>query len=335
MKRKILLAFLALISVAAIGVSTAFADEFDLDGINSNSEYVDKGYLIVTPNRLRFDGILEPGNIYTTSFRAINIGGKPLTFNLTIEPYGVRSENYDPVYSEPTNRTKITDWITILGDTEFTLEPQAGRHRCDDCSVEIIVRVNVPANAVGGSQYAAIMANIIPTEPSTSSISALARIALALHATINGGDLEYSGTLLDRRISAFSFKPVIRTSSSVKNDGNADFVASYHLLIKSFFGDRTAYDKTEDKIIYPDTIRFSEQNWDEAPALGIFNVTQEITYINENGEQVTDTFRRVTIICPLWLIAILIAILTVLTIAIIFRKQHHKTGHKKPSWEQG
>jgi len=336
MKRKLTLVFLAFIGLITLGSPIAFAEEFDLEGINTENEYSDRGYLIVAPNRLRFDGVLEPGNTYTTSFRAINIGGKPISFNLTAEPYGVINETYKPIYSEPTNRTKISEWITFPGGTQFTLEPQNGRSKCDDCSVEIIVRVRVPKEAIGGGQYAAVMANIIPSSPEDSekSFKALARIALAVHSTING-NITYSGAIISHRISTFSFEPIIKTSSTVENYGNADFQASYHLLVEPFLGGDAAYDNTEDKIIFPETKRAFDQNWDGAPALGIFHVTQEITYVDENGDQVTDTFKRVTIICPLWLILIVIALIVLLIIAIIIRSKRLKTGNKKkPSWEQ-
>ena len=335
MKRNLILVFLALIGLIALSRPAVFAKEFDLEDINTENKYSDRGYLIVTPNRLRFNGVLEPGNTYTAEFTAVNIGGKPISFNLTTEAYGVQNESYKPIYSEPTNRTKISEWITFPGGTEFTLEPQAGRHKCDDCAVDITVRVRVPKDAVGGGQYAAVMANIVPSGTNTGSFQALARIALTIFSTING-DITYKGDMINHQISTFSFAPIITTSSTVENYGNADFQASYRLLVESIFGGKVAYDKTEEKIIFPETKRVYEQNWDGAPALGVFNVTQAITYINESGEQITDTFKRVTIICPLWFIIIIIAfIATIVTSAAMNKKRRKmKKNHKKPSWDQ-
>ena len=324
-----------IIGLFALSVPSVFADELDLTDLKPQGQYTDRGYLIVTPSRLRISGLFEPGKTYTTSFNAVNIGGKPISFSLTVEPFGVKSGNYEAIYSEHTNRTKITDWITFPGGTEFTLEPQAGRSKCDDCMVEIVLRIRVPNDAVGGGQYAAIMVNVEPSKNEESSFNAVSRIALPLHTTVDGNVI-YSGDIIQHSIAAFSFKPTIKTSTTIENAGNADFEASYHLLIEPFFGGEKAYEQTVEKIIYPETKRIFEHNWEDAPALGIFNVTQAITYINPSGITITDTFKRVTIICPLWLIVIVLAFIIALITSLVLRKKRRKLDKKskKPSWEQ-
>jgi len=329
MRRKITLVFLAFMGIIALSgipqIAGVFADELTDDGW----EYTDRGYLLVSPNRLRY-GTLEPGSNYTETFMAYNIGDQPISFKLSAEPFWVEDETYAPIYSEATNRTKISNWITFPNATEYTLAP---RNQEGD-RVEITVRVKVPSDAVGGGQYAAVMANIIPPDADANSFQARSRIALPLYSTING-DVIYRGKIVNRSISGFSFAPIIRTSSTIENTGNADFEAKYHLLIKSFFGSKTAYDDTQEKIILPETKRIFEHSWEDAPALGIFNVTQEITYVNENGEQVTDSYKRVTILCPLWLILVILTIVVLAVIAITYQKKSRNIKHKKSSWEQG
>ncbi|MCL1839628.1 hypothetical protein FWF89_01325 [Candidatus Saccharibacteria bacterium] len=337
MKKKISLMLLALVSIIALGgvlqTASVLADEFDIDRIE---EQYQQGYLLISPNRLRYKGLLEPGKSYTETFMAYNIGAEPISFNLTVEPFGVKGEDYEPIYSEATNRTKVTDWVSFPTGTEFTLAPRNERDERNNYidRIEITVRIKVPSDAIGGGQYAAVMANIVSTNPGPS-VGAKARIALLLYSTING-DVVYKGAIINQAISAFSFEPIIKTSSTVENSGNADFQATYRISVEPFFGGELAYENTEEKIIMPETKRIFEQNWDSAPALGIFNVTQEITYINEDGQEVTDTFKRLTIICPLWLILVVIAILVLLIIAIIIKRKRRKMkGSKKPSWEQG
>jgi len=345
MKKYTILILLILVGLITLGSvpATDYVHAEDIEAIELESDILDagkssdRGYLIISPTHLRYDGILEPGNTYTKSFRAINIGSKPITFNLTIEPFSVEDETYKPIYSQPTNHTKITDWITLPEGKRFTLEPQGGDNldECDGCYVDLPIRVRIPIDAVGGGQYAAVMANIEPTEDEEGSsiVQAVARIALPIYSTVNG-DLVYKGNIINQRITNFTFEPIIKTTSTVENLGNADFLASYHLSIEPFFGGETAYDETQEKIIMPETKRIFSQNWEDAPLLGIFNVTQEITYLDEDGKEVTDTFKRLSIICPLWLILIVIAILILFVISIIFDKKRRKAGNKKPSWEQ-
>ena len=103
----------------------------------------------------------------------------------------------------------------------------------------------------------------------------------------------------------------------------------------TFSQEHDSLENTQEKIIMPETKRIFGQNWEEAPLLGIFNVTQTITYLDEDGKAVTDTFKRISIICPLWLIILVIAILILFIISVIFNRKRRKAGHnKKPSWEQ-
>ncbi len=249
------------------------------------SEYADRGYLIVSPNRLMFDGVLEPLKSYSSSFRAINVGGAPITFDLTVEPFSVTNETYEAVYSEPSNRTRITDWITFPGGKEFTLDPQE--------DVEIIVRVNIPRDAIGGGQYAAVMANIhAPVEGTSSPFQATARIAIPLFSTVKG-DIIFKGAIISHDSTAFTFSPIIKTSTILENTGNADYSAKYHLTITSAWNNEITYEDTQEKLILPDTKRIFEQNWDSAPALGFFNLEQQVTDFQKERKGIHGTMATV------------------------------------------
>lgn len=324
--KKIILALMAFIGVITLGfgVTNASAEEIDVD---SGKQYTDRGYLLISPATLKY-GLLEPGSNYTETIRAYNVGGKSLTFDLTSEAFWVQDGTYDAVFSEPSNRTKLSEWITFPDGTEYTIEPNE--------NVEIRIRVKVPKDAIGGGQYAAVMANIKPNnESGEASVQAQARIALQVYSTING-EITYKGALKAQSIAGFSFEPIIKTSSTIENTGNADFEAKYHLTIKSVFGGDIAHEDTQEKIVLPETTRIFEQSWGGAPALGIFNVSQEITYVNENGEQVVETYEKVTIICPLWLIVIVAAFIVLAIVYAVVSSKKRKAGKnsKKASWEQ-
>ena len=326
MKKKIII-LLALVLAGPLSLLSTVSAVDETGSIRKDC--TDRGYLLITPGHFKY-GLLEPGSSYTETFTAINsceTGGEALTFNLTVEPYWVSGETYEPVFSGQTNRTKLSEWVTFPDGTEYTLEPTE--------QVEIRVRVKVPNNAVGGGQYAAVMANIVPTKDNTTSINAQARIAILLHSTING-EVEYRGRLISQSITGFTFDPSIKTSSVVENTGNADFEATYRLKISPFFDEEEiVYETAHTKLILPETKRIFEQSWDEAPALGIFRVNQEIDYVDENGEQTTISYSQISIICPLWLILLIVLIITMIVIAVIMKKkQRSKKDSKKPSWEQ-
>ena len=323
-KKKILTAItLVLFGITIFTPNASAIDESPI--IDSSEEYSDRGYLIISPIWFRL-GLLEPGSNYTKQFSAVNIGGKPLTFRLSTEPFWVNGEEYQAIYSEPSNRTKIAEWVTFPNGTEYTLEPQE--------KVEISVRIKIPSDAIGGGQYGAVMSTIVPTASKNSSgIQPQARIALQLYSTING-DINYKGQLVSQNITGFSFDPILKASSLIENLGNADFEATYRFKIEPFFGGDIAYEDAQTKIILPETKRIFEQSWDGAPALGIFHITHEIDLINEDGEPVTISHSRIAIICPIWLIFIVLLIVALIVISIIMKHKQRKTASRKPSWEQ-
>lgn len=330
MKKRIASVLLMLVSLMILGgTMNVFAEEKSQTEVEA--KYADRGYLILTPGSLRY-GTLEPGSSYTETVEAHNIGGAPISFTLSVEPYWIANESYESTYSEPTNHTKLTDWVSLPDGEEYTLESQE--------VVKIRVRVKVPEDAVGGGQYAAVMANVIPPESNTEAgIDAKARIALRLYSTVNG-DIIYKGNVINQSIAGFSFEPIIKSSSTLENTGNTDFEATYKLTIKPLWSDEIATGEplSETKIILPETKRIFEQNWEEAPALGIFQVAQEITYVNSDGLEATTTLERIVVICPLWLILIIIVALVLIIVAIIIaRKKRQKSQPKhpkRPTWEQ-
>ncbi len=201
----------------------------------------------------------------------------------------------------------------------------------------------MPSDAVGGGQYAAIMANLEQSKDQSGGFAAEARIALLLHSTIDG-DVTYSGCLVNHGITGFTLNSAIRTTSTLENTGNSDYEAVYRMVVEPFFGGESVYEDKQEKVIFPETTRVFEQVWGEAPSLGMFNVTQEISYLNEAGEQVTDTFRSLAVICPLWLILVVFAIVVLCFVAVVLqvRARQKRSGGKgrgrgarKPSWEQG
>lgn len=316
MKKSIKAIILSLMAITFVllGSVSVFA-EVEADSEDFTNQYPDRGYLLISPSKLKY-GLLEPGNSYTETFEAYNIGGKTLTFKLSAEPFGVEDKTYEPIFSEATNRTKVADWVSFPDGTEYTIEPQE--------STSIRVRVKVPKDAIGGGQYAAIMATIVnKSDNDSSQIQAQSRVALQLYSTVNG-DLTYQGELSSRSVSGFSFEPVIKSSSTIKNTGNADFEAKYALTIKSAWNGEIEYEDTQDKVVMPETTRIFAQNWEEAPRIGVYNVTQEITYVNQNGEQVVESHESLAIICPAWLILIVLVIIALIITSVVLSNKKRK-----------
>ena len=78
--------------------------------------------------------------------------------------------------------------------------------------------------------------------------------------------------------------------------------------------------------VLPDTSRTGVLTWSDAPKLGIFKVTQEISFLDQSF-----TFSQVVLICPIWLIALVIVLIIALIVRIIYRVKSHKQSTKPTS----
>lgn len=89
--------------------------------------------------------------------------------------------------------------------------------------------------------------------------------------------------------------------------------------VKAFFGGAEVFSIEEEKVLMAESTRKFEQVWAEAPLLGIFNVAQEITLLGD-----THLFTGVAVICPLWLIIMVIIAIVIAIICIAHRNKRRQ-----------
>lgn len=309
MKKNLLIAAVTLILGTIIGGSIV-TEASSITNQSSHSES-----LSLSPSRLQF-GILEPGNRYTETFTIQNTSDDSLSISLSAIQYWVANEHYDIDYSAPNSYNQLAEWITFSDGESYTLDP--------DESLEASVRVSVPSGVTEGGQYALVAINMMPVTNEVGGGMQVAESFLVPVYSAVQGDLVYKGELVDRHAVGFSFDPVIASSSTVENFGNVDFDTSYKFTVRSLFGDNVVYEIENTEVILPETKRLFEQKWEDAPMLGIYRTTQEITYVNQDGESITDVYGGVSIICPIWLLITLLVIIVVVVVLIIVKRKHSK-----------
>lgn len=254
---------------------------------------------------------VTPGETYTGTFNVSNIGGKSFNYILETKPFSVSDENYENDFDTKNIYNDVTNWVTF--DREGgSLEPNT--------TDRIAYTINVPENATPGGQYAAIAATTISEAyGSNGSVFNVSKsVAMIIYLTISG-EVNRSGEIIENNIPSFYFEGPISAGSLVSNTGNIHNEAEYILEINNFFTGELAYsnsEKPETHLILPDTKRYSEIKWDNAPMLGVFKVKQTINYLGESS-----VVEKIVIICPLWLIFIIIFLLVLMIIWIITRSR--------------
>lgn len=271
---------------------------------------------------------LQPGSKYRSSLRLANTGGSALEYKVYAKPYGISADDQEysnPSYSELTDYSTISKWIKIdEEDTTGSLESLG--------ETEINYTIDVPEDAAPGGQYAAIIVertNNAPTGATNASVTSIPRTAFLVYATV-AGQANNSGSVSQNSISTFFFNPPITATSLVENTGNVHSDAEYILQVFPLFSDEEAYTNEEEpmtKTILPETRRFVTQSWDGAPSLGIFKVKQTVKFAG--NESVTE---KIVIICPMWLVFLVIFGVVFLIVYLIARSKMRKgSSSSKPA----
>ena len=275
--------------------------------------------------------VLNPGDEYSSSLD-IYIPTEyenNIKYNVEIVPYFV-DENYNNDFNnEYGTSSRITEWISFDTPKEGKLSPGQ--------KTTILYTINVPEDAAGGGQYAAILvsANIWDNEDSRDSentkndkidtaIKEEKKIAYIIYAEI-AGDITRQGEIVDVNMPSFLLSEDIAGSSSIKNTGNVHGEAEYILQVFPLFSDEEIYTNEDDPAtatILPNRTRYQETSWNQTPAIGIFNVIYTVEF-----EGVTTQVSKIVIKCPVWLLFIIIFAIMALIIWLITRTKSR--GKKK------
>lgn len=267
--------------------------------------------------------LLMPGKVTEGSIKIVNPADatEDFSYKVTVTPYGVVGEDYKADLETDSTRTAIAKWIEI--------EEPTGKIKPNE-SKEVKFKINVPANAPVGGQYAtiAVSSNADASNSSGVAVQNVLEMASVIYGTVNG-PIEHKGEILENNVPGFIVSPPATLSALIKNEGNIHEDASFTIKVTDFFSGNTILPTENDdgeysELIMPETTRYIEREVGNLPALGVVKVVQTINYMGKEPS----TTDKVIIICPIWFMALVAAttLAIIFTIVQIIRK-HRK--HKK------
>lgn len=264
---------------------------------------------------------LIPGEQRKGSVNIVNTGKTAFTFTVSAKPYQVIGAGYDADFLTVNTYTSLATWITFDQDSYYA-EPGA--------TVEVKFRIDVPADAVGGGQYAAIMAYTEDGADPDASIQVASQVAAILYGRVSGPEMHPEGEIVDQQIPGFLLEGPLEISETAYNTGNVDFTVYHAVTITDFFtGEVIMTPETTDSnnqplgsansVVLPGTSRSNTIVWENTPKIGIVRIHQKILILDEeiNTEQLV-------IFCPLWLILSVAGLLALLTLWIILAVRHRR-----------
>ncbi|MBQ7802766.1 hypothetical protein IJ380_02815 [Candidatus Saccharibacteria bacterium] len=252
---------------------------------------------------------LTPGETYTGNFEVINPGDNTIDFRyeVRVEPFSVEGLD-DLSFTENGNYNQIVDWIE-LSRTEGVISPNE--------TEEVRFFVHVPENAPAGGQYAAIMVTSEEYRLDNSTVDLRERYEAShlLYAEV-AGETVRKGKIDSINVPGFLFSGNITGSASITNDGNVHSEATHILQVFPLFSKEEVYTNEENPKgawIMPGNTAFSSISWDATPSVGIFHVIYNVEF-----EGVTSTVDKMVIVCPIWLLLIIIFAIVLIIFRIVW-----------------
>lgn len=308
----LVLAFLAVCVLLALGVQSAHAEDNVVKGLE------------ISPASNSIE--LGNGEVYTGEMTVTNSSSSTITVEMSVGSYSIENSNYNtPNYDSPSKYSVMKDWIR-LDKNEFDLNSNE--------STVVRYTIVTPADPPAGTQYATIFASTTPDSDSEGAgITTTSRIGMVVSALMKDGETVEQANIQDEKIDGYQPTAPLRGSFAVKNEGNVGADVTYSMRVTSAINGTEVYKSDEDSSsVYPESTRNFSLNWDGV-GIGFYNVEMNI---NLNGSN--HTVKKLVCTVPIWIIIlIIIAILSLIAYAVInYRmskeaKAGKKTTSKKKS----
>ena len=140
-----------------------------------------------------------------------------------------------------------------------------------------------------------------------------------------GGQNVHEGAILENQVSDFVMSGKPTSKVKLSNTGNVHETAVTKISVKNAITGEVLSDGSEEleSIVMPGSARLVTRNIDNIPEIGVFEVKQEVFYLDQtSGTTLT------MVMCPVWFLA-LIAAFVISIIGMIVYARHLKKKQKK------
>ena len=267
----------------------------------------------ITISPLHQTKVLMPGEIEPGSFTVANPASndETLEYEIIVKPFWTDDDN-DVTFTAHEDYGRIADWITVDNPTG-SVEPN-GKN-------EVTFKISVPKDAPAGGQYATLIVRAKPIEG--QMISQVFEMAHLVYAEV-AGETVRSGEISDPTLPGFLLSGKITGGASVKNTGNVHSYATHTLRVFPLFSSEEVFTNEEnpqENLIMPGGNRYTSISWDKTPSVGIFHVIYDVEF-----EGVKKTVDKYVIICPIWLLFLLVLALAVIIFKILSGRKKSESG---------
>ncbi len=271
-----------------LGLMTVLVSQF---GVVSPASAADETVESITlsPVSKRYE--LSSGDVKQDDFTIVNDGKVSYTFNVYAQPYFVKGESYDPDYFSKSPNSDVNKWVSFE-KTQYVLKPGE--------STLVPFTITVPKTAAPGGHYGIVFSETQAPKNTTggTSVARQKRVGMIIYATVKGQFIT-GGEVVKHDTPFFQFKAPLEASITVKNNGNADFLAKTAIEVSDVFGN-SKYSYMKEYAVLPETTRRMPLEWKDAPGIGLFKVTTTVDFLDDSK-----TSAQFVLMAPLWLYLVL------------------------------
>lgn len=274
---------------------------FNASGVFADFDGMDTVMTISPPSQRM---ILTPGEDYEASISVSNSSNAKYDLNYSVvvgslsyaQDEGGNTDYGDLDVDEVTSYNQIMNWIELKKDR--------GTIAVGELETIPFV-IHVPKNAPAGGQYATIIVqndSVGATSGKGIAIESAVRFASNIIAEVTGETVK-EGSIPENNIPSFLLTNQLLATSLVRNNGNVHTDAEYTLQVWPLFSDEeicTNEENVSSSLIMPETERYHTESCN-LPAIGIFRAKQTVKIFGE-----TSTVEKTVIVCPLWLLFLII-----------------------------
>lgn len=228
----------------------------------------------------------DAGTEKIDSLKIINNGDTAYDFIVYARPYTIVNSDYlNPNYGDEANKKANADvykWVEFDKD-KYHIEPGQ--------TIEVQYRLNVPANATPGGHYGVLFAET-QAEPG-EMIGRNKRVGSVLYSTVKGEYIQ-GAEVSKPSANFFQINPPMTANVSIKNTGNASFIAKTDYRVFDIFGGEK-YLKEVEYDVMPDSTRAVNLAWEQSPSFGLFKVRVNTTALDKSAT--TESF---VFMAPFW-----------------------------------
>ncbi len=255
---------------------------------------------------------LTPGETYQGNFQIVNPGSNQHEFYYTLEvqPFTTADDNSISFIAKE-NYSQIVDWIQ-LSETSGVVDPNESR--------EVRFMVQVPETAPAGGQYATIVVRSgeYAVENSSVNLNEVYKASHLIYADVAGETIR-KGSVNDVNVPSFLFSGNISGSALIKNEGNVHSQATSTLQVFPLFSSEEVFTNEEDpkkSWIMPGNTTLTTTEWTGTPSFGIFHVIYNVEF-----EGVSEKVDKYVIVCPLWLLFVILVLIFLIIFKILSGKK--------------